>query len=362
MIYNTSRNSIIDIAKGIGIILVVFGHNWIVVHDKDVLFRVIFSFHVPLFFFLSGIFLRESGSLIQFIVSKGDSLLKPYLVMSILLGLAEVLSHSKSLLAYIFGAIYATIPVITWEQMWFLPHLFVALIFSSVIVRATKKFKHRLVSISCIAVFLAIVGVGFIDVFWRIDISNWSCTNLLFQKIKYIPGHLPGLPFSLDLIGISSACILLGFLTRDKVQHMTFNLPMFSISLLAFSLLHYYFHQTTDLALRKYANEPIGSLQAILGIYIVVAISALFDRYAIPRKILAYIGSSSLFILIFHGTIQNKTFDIFAKLSKLEYLSGILALIVAVTIPIVLLELTKRQSFLALLLLPIQNSRPSRIG
>jgi fucose 4-O-acetylase-like acetyltransferase len=45
-----------DIAKGIGILLVVFGHNSIVVDEKRELFNVMYSFHMPLFFFLSGLF------------------------------------------------------------------------------------------------------------------------------------------------------------------------------------------------------------------------------------------------------------------------------------------------------------------
>ena len=36
----TSRNKQIDIAKGIGILLIVFGHNWVVAHDKGEMFKV----------------------------------------------------------------------------------------------------------------------------------------------------------------------------------------------------------------------------------------------------------------------------------------------------------------------------------
>lgn len=46
------RDSVIDIAKGIGIFLVVFGH---VPLPMD-LITPIYLFHMPLFFFLSGMF------------------------------------------------------------------------------------------------------------------------------------------------------------------------------------------------------------------------------------------------------------------------------------------------------------------
>ncbi len=52
----SKRLDFIDIAKGIGIILVVTGHLLPVAAGLHVL---IYSFHMPLFFFLSGFFLRQ---------------------------------------------------------------------------------------------------------------------------------------------------------------------------------------------------------------------------------------------------------------------------------------------------------------
>lgn len=48
------RNQIIDISKGLGIFLVVWGH---VINNQANIY--IFSFHMPLFFFLSGLFHRN---------------------------------------------------------------------------------------------------------------------------------------------------------------------------------------------------------------------------------------------------------------------------------------------------------------
>jgi polysaccharide biosynthesis protein PslL len=347
----SSRNNTIDIARGIGIIFVVFGHNWIVLHQTGELFRIIFSFHMPLFFFLSGIFLRESDSLKQFIFSKIDSLLKPYLVVLTLLGIAKIL-RPTSLFTYFFGTAYATIATIPWEPLWFLPHLFVALLFSRGILQTTKDFNFRPLWIACIATFLAIVGIAYINIFWQIDISNWSYTNLLFGKIK----HLPGLPWSLDLICLSSAYILCGFLVRQNIKSITFHPPTFSIAVLIFFLLHYYFDQTINIAMRLHGDLLIATSQAILGIYIVVAISALLDTFTILGKTLAYLGSSSLFILIFHDAAQSKTFEVLGKFSKAEYLNGAISFLVAMILPIVCLEITKRQRFLSAILLPRKSA------
>lgn len=353
----TYRNNIIDIAKGIGIILVVFGHNWIVVHKPGELFRIIYSFHVPLFFFLSGIFLKESESLKQLILSKADSLLKPYLVVSTILSIDTILFYPSATFSYFFGILYATYPTIEWGQIWFLPHLFVSLLLSRVILNATKYFKHKSLWIAGIAIFMAIVGIASIHVFWQIDISNWSYSKLFFRKIN----NLPGLPFSLDLIFISAAYVLLGFLLKKEVKSIAFNFRAFALALIAFFGLHHYFNQATDLALRIYENPIISSLMAILGIYIAIAISALLDRQVVLRKVFAYIGSSSLFILIFHNRVQDITFGLLSKTSKLEYFNAVVSFVVGIIVPIILMEITKRQPIFSALFLPIK-SRPIQTG
>jgi polysaccharide biosynthesis protein PslL len=344
----TVRNQTIDIAKGIGIMLVVFGHNWIVLHEKGVLFRTIFSFHMPLFFFLSGVLLKDAGSLKQFIVTKADSLLKPYFVVTICLGIGKIFAHPTTWFKYLFGVIYATNVTIEWEPLWFLPHLFVALLAVWMMLRVTQHFERRSLWITFIAAILLAIGGTFIDVFWRIDLSNWIYIDTFFDRVK----HLPGLPFSIDLIWLSSAYILIGFLARQHVKSINFHAPAFFSAAIVFALLQYYFDRTTDLAARLYGDVFTSSLQAILGIYITIALSALVANWMLARRILTYIGSSTLFILIFHDVLQSKTFYILDRLSKLSYLSGMLSLIAGVLLPIVLLEIVKRQRFLAAMLLP----------
>ena len=50
----SNRIDFIDIAKGIGMFLVIVGH----VETYDFINRMIYSFHMPLFFVLSGFFLK----------------------------------------------------------------------------------------------------------------------------------------------------------------------------------------------------------------------------------------------------------------------------------------------------------------
>ena len=51
------RNFIVDITRGLALFWVILGH---LVSTKSVLFRWIFSFHMPLFFFLSGMLFNHN--------------------------------------------------------------------------------------------------------------------------------------------------------------------------------------------------------------------------------------------------------------------------------------------------------------
>ena len=98
----------VDAAKGIGIILVVIGHAIVGLRDgalipKDgtltYILKLIYSFHMPLFFFLSGIFIakRVASGALAFSKTSTTKLGKAYLiwlpVQMLILGLAGSLAN-----------------------------------------------------------------------------------------------------------------------------------------------------------------------------------------------------------------------------------------------------------------------------
>jgi polysaccharide biosynthesis protein PslL len=352
----TQRNTTVDIARGIGIILVVLGHNWTVLQERGELFRVIYSFHLPLFFFLSGLFFRDAEPLGKFALARADALLKPYFVVLVLLGLFMVLNPvatSTSRIApfaYFSGVIYATAPTIAWAPLWFLPHLFVASVVSMAILRATLAARHRRAWIFMIASALLLMGIWWIGRFWQIDTESLS-----FMGLK----QLPGLPWSLDLTFISAAFILAGFLLRTQVAAMHFSALGFLASAIVFTSLHYGFDETMDLNLRSYGNALVSTLQAALGIYLVLCGSALLQRYAVLRRPLTYIGAGSLLILVFHAVAQGRAFLVLSRFSQNDYLVGAASLAAGVLLPLLVLEIAKRQRLLAALLLLLPLPRKS---
>ncbi len=131
----------VNIAKGIGIILVVFGHVGRGVIDRDnattkqgitatvsaihqyvSLDNAMYAFHMALFFFLSGLFVERGAqkSSVQFFGQKLRTIVYPYFIWSIIQSLFVALAS-----AHVRGQISARdvirkLPWETYAQFWFL--------------------------------------------------------------------------------------------------------------------------------------------------------------------------------------------------------------------------------------------------
>ncbi len=121
----------VDYAKGIGIILVVYAHLLSSGYHSGLaiaprFFQLsdsfIYSFHMPLFFFLAGLFTAasyEKHGGISFLLQKIKYLAYPYLLWSFLQAAVELLFAGHS---YRGGSLeqFLLIPVLPWAQFWFL--------------------------------------------------------------------------------------------------------------------------------------------------------------------------------------------------------------------------------------------------
>ncbi len=89
---HTPRIKCIDIAKGIGILLVIIGH----VLPGTYLAKVIYSFHMPLFFFLSGVcYNRTKFSFYELVRVRLRTLFFPLLLFSCLVHLVDIFILSE---------------------------------------------------------------------------------------------------------------------------------------------------------------------------------------------------------------------------------------------------------------------------
>lgn len=140
------REAWVDYAKGIGIILVVFGHvnrglysAGIQLSGSSYLLTdsILYSFHMPLFFFLSGLFFTQSldkKGKTRFVISKIDTIVYPYVIWSLLQGMVEVLLSRYTNNPANLGDILSlfTHPR---AQFWFLYALFMVFILATLLYR-----------------------------------------------------------------------------------------------------------------------------------------------------------------------------------------------------------------------------------
>lgn len=75
----------IDIAKGISILCIIAGHMGI-----DTVDRIVFTFHVPIFFLISGYFISVETDFWSFAKKRAKGLLLPYIFTSFLLIIARI--------------------------------------------------------------------------------------------------------------------------------------------------------------------------------------------------------------------------------------------------------------------------------
>lgn len=334
------RNATIDVARGIGIIYVVLGHALVTINQFGEPFRIIASFCVPLFFFLSGIFLRPSGKLKVFALSKFHSLLKPYLVVLSALYVTKFVSwHYFSIgekpifTEYLAGLSQATGNALfcntygrAWVPLWFLPHLFLSTIITWLVIRLLKS-TALILSYAVIALILG--------------------TQILGTR---------ELPWSLDLAPITSAFLITGYLCRESIESMQLKLLPAALALLAFFSFHFFSDEFIDLNLRHYGNFFICTAQALLGIYICFVSAKVLEKFSATKTFFIYVGSGTLFILLFHWYTLGHTYERLKSLTGNSFLSLSSGIVVGIGFSLAIFEASKRNRLLSLLFLPLKSS------
>lgn len=141
----------IDAARGIGVALVVLGHLSKVYEGIG---QWIYSFHMPLFFVISGILFfqkKEYNKNIKcFVLGRLRSLAFPYISLSVLNILYDLVLHGVE---HAKEYIIDTITLNGILALWFLPALF----FAEILLFVWHKCFYRSRSIGCIIIILMII-------------------------------------------------------------------------------------------------------------------------------------------------------------------------------------------------------------
>ncbi|MBR5376735.1 MAG: acyltransferase family protein, partial [Lachnospiraceae bacterium] len=179
------RVAYIDLAKGIGMVLVLCGHL-----QNDTVFsfspyiqgfcRWIFSFHMPMFFIISGMLFALKGEIPgmkAFFRKRFSSIMVPYFLFSAIYFLIIIygvfVSHSMSI-GDMYLQLWYALCFYGINVLWFLPALFFAELLFAFLVKKFSGKKRWIVMILLTVAALAINEArGFLpkEVFWwqRLD-------------------------------------------------------------------------------------------------------------------------------------------------------------------------------------------------
>jgi len=277
----------IDIAKGIGIILVVIGHS-----SKNLSSHYIYWFHMPLFFILSGYTLKPKENMSEFFMwlrKRSYQFLIPYAAFGILIviivscldlisGNFNLIKPVKNVAKLIFGGQILDGP---FGVFWFITSLFLAqILFVLLLIKVKSNIKRAtILMIAYVLSHIQALYFSDIPIPWNADVS--------FMVIVYLAIGYYLRPFFAKLIKLNNFIILtslsLLFISLDSLGFIKYSLDM------KYSLYNHFF---LDLII-----PVIFSLWICMMCYSLV-------RFKYLNNILAKIGIISLTIMYLHLPIN----------------------------------------------------------
>lgn len=133
----SKRLEFIDSLKGFAIFLVIWGHVIMQFHwYPNFTYSIIYSFHMPLFFILSGFFFKSSLklNLKDFLSKKSFQLLYPWFFWCVIMGIDQMAGH------YLDNRTYLFIIITVFNRwFWFLKDLWLSYVITYVCYKILKK-------------------------------------------------------------------------------------------------------------------------------------------------------------------------------------------------------------------------------
>lgn len=282
---SSERISWIDVARGIGILSVLYAHGL----DGNSIRYFFYAFHIPLFFFLSGIvFHHRNHENVMVTIKKAlKGILIPYFMFALLsysvwLLFADPSRLSMAMVAHHFvGILYgngSTSALFFNVVLWFLPCLFGTRLIFSFLTDITNKKRFLL---SALFIF-SLLGYGI---------------SIYFPDLA--------LPFGFETVLTGTVFFGAGYLFNRYSHHhrvilQKYSLLIFVISLLVCILLatfHYgQMGEQIDMRLNRLGNYGLFYLTAFAGILSFVALSIFIQK----NRVLEHLGKNSMYLFVWH--------------------------------------------------------------
>ncbi|MBT8912844.1 acyltransferase family protein [Lactobacillus delbrueckii subsp. bulgaricus] len=345
----------LDTTKGIAIITVLMGH----MSTGEQLRRYIYSFHMPLFFMISGILLYYTGSykkrtIKESILKLTQNLLYPYIMFSIIATVyaisvhvvkgrgAEVIASSitirfwqllfsgkvNSTIGILIQCICDTISFSGIKALWFLPTLFVGEILVITILKKCDSDKS--IGVAVMAVLIFLVALLIVKQFYLTN-SRWS-KQITVAFLMYVV-----LIIIRDII--AATFILIGFYLAKIDLFNKLNMMHGALFLVVDAIMSQFngvdiFGGTIGNIVLFYFNALVGSLAVVV-----------FSKELLENiKILEYMGKNSLVIFATHQFGVTSIANMLStKISSNKIMVAILSDILLIMIELVIVQIFNRR-------------------
>lgn len=282
-----NRIGYIDMAKGLAIILVIVGHSSFV---PPLAKMILYIFHIPLFFFLSGFTLnvRKYETFSGYFLNKWKSLVVPFFLLNIFVFLFQLFVMypdqvlSFNILQFIKQLLISD-RLHIYFQLWFLNVLFLAHVFSYFILKRGWNLGQ-----------------------WMIIILSLFVLVYLGQKIYEKEYYLI---WNIDLVPVAMIFILLGVWTKNNLHRLekyfsVYFLPVVGVLTVLIGRMNYRLsgNQIVDLYYQQIGNHFLFYIAAISGIWSVLIFFKTLPESSIMKSIgqktLIYYGVHSPIVLV----------------------------------------------------------------
>lgn len=304
------RIAFIDLAKGFCIILVVLNH---VMQSENLFVNQFFLYlRLPLYFFLSGLFFKDYGSLMNFMVKKTNKLLIPYISLY-----AITIIGLESVLCIILGRdydwniwySYYTETSYKNTPIWFLLCLFeVNVIFYILIILSRKK----VVLLVVLCLLTGLLGYSNLSHYpFYLDsaltvIPFYLCGYLFknYSEILY-PNRFDKWNLLLSFLCLVGYCLLIPGVFTGNLPYVSYGWNLYELDIL-----------------RLYLSALVGILMVLF-----------FAKHWEHLPFISYIGRYSIIILgthqLVHLLVLDKCFSFFPSSILLLCLKFFLCLFIS---------------------------------
>lgn len=325
----------VDIARGLCIILVVWGHN--AQFADSVLNHALWTFRMPMMFFVAGSFIKHQQAFRQLMREKADALLKPFVVMALLQAPARMFIGETDLTSLAIGLMAGGGHYLPWVYyLWYLPHLWLVFMGGHMLLQA-GRFDKWPPAFQTLSIALALCG------------GIW--TSNLF----------PSAPYKLGDLSKNLAFFMLGFLCRSTWTSPPASWPPRAAALSTLLASQYLLQSgAVDVSSAEYVIALM--LSALAGIALLTAIAKWLASMPLVSAILSRCGRESLFILLFHWPLQNLGRHAWPWVlpNNMPWLTALLSWLSSICLSLMLARLMRSDYRTAALWLPMQTVRKIR--